>query len=76
MEDTKKKYICKLPTNGHQPGDEVFMTEAEAENANGGEAEPRYVLAEDQGAETATDVTTTQQGDAAAGNADVTGTQE
>jgi len=45
MEDVTKKYICKLPTNGNEVGDEVFLTEAEVASANGGEAEPRYVLA-------------------------------
>jgi hypothetical protein len=40
--------VCKLPTNGHEVGDEVFLTDAEVANANGGESEPRYVLAEDQ----------------------------
>jgi hypothetical protein len=48
MSEETKKYICKLPTNGHQVGDEVFLTDAEVANVNGGEAEPRYVLAEDQ----------------------------
>ena len=48
--DDKKKYICKLPTNGYQAGQEAYLTEAEVENFNGGEAEPRFVLAEDQSA--------------------------
>ncbi|TXH50827.1 MAG: hypothetical protein E6Q97_19630 [Desulfurellales bacterium] len=42
----KKRYRCLLPTNGAQVGDIVEMTEAEAANANGGEAEPRFVLEE------------------------------
>jgi hypothetical protein len=44
----KKKYVCMLPTDGYQPGQEAWLTEDEAANANGGEAEPRFVLAEDQ----------------------------
>lgn len=69
MED-KKKYICKLPTNGHQPGDEVFLTEAEVANENAGEAEPRFVLAEDQGTVNVADVHTQQAADTQAATAD------
>lgn len=45
-----KKYECKLPTDGYQPGDVALLTEAYVENANAGETEPRFVLAEDQDA--------------------------
>ena len=73
-EDNKKKYICLLPTDGYQTGQEAWLTDEEAANANGGEAEPRFVLAEDQTAatestptnttsETVVSVTGDQQGD-------------
>ena len=58
MEEVKR-YVCKLATNGYEAGAEVFLTEAEVANANGGEAEPRFVLAEDQGAPEAPAATTT-----------------
>jgi hypothetical protein len=48
MNQDVKKYICKAPTNRHEIGAEVMLTEAQVENFNAGEAEPRFVLAEDQ----------------------------
>ena len=47
MSDDKKKYICKLPTNGFNTGDEAFLTDAEVANFNGGEEIPRFVLADE-----------------------------
>lgn len=41
MED-KKKYKCLKPTDGHQIGDIVLMTEAEFNGNNAGELEPRF----------------------------------
>lgn len=49
MSEDKKKYICKLPTNGYQSGDEAMLTDAEAANFNGGEPVARFVLAEGAG---------------------------
>jgi hypothetical protein len=51
MEELGKRYVCKLPTNGIEVGDEVFLTDTEVANANAGESEPRFVLAEDQTAD-------------------------
>lgn len=48
MAQDKKKYVCLLPTNGFQPGQEAWLTDDELANANGGEASPRFELAEDQ----------------------------
>jgi hypothetical protein len=45
MNEEKKNYLCKLPTNGHQPGDVVELTEDEVANFNAGEVEPRFILA-------------------------------
>lgn len=50
MSEDKKKYICKLPTNGYEAGQEAMLTDAEAANFNGGEATPRFVLAGEEGA--------------------------
>jgi hypothetical protein len=50
MSNDKKKYICKLPTNGYDAGQEAFLTEAEVANFNGGEEHPRFVLADEVGA--------------------------
>ena len=47
MEEVKR-YECKLSTNGYEVGAMVMLTAAEAEKFNAGEAEPRFVLAEDQ----------------------------
>lgn len=49
MEEVQK-YMVKHPTNGHQVGDVIELTSAEAENINAGEAEPRVELAADQSA--------------------------
>jgi hypothetical protein len=46
--DNVKRYECKLSTNGYEAGAFVMLTDAEVENFNAGEAEPRFVLAEDQ----------------------------
>lgn len=51
MSEEKKKYICKLPTNGYQAGDEVFLTDAEVANFNGGEETPRFVPADESAAD-------------------------
>lgn len=51
MSEEKSKYICKLPTNGHQPGDEVFLTDSEVANFNGGEEIPRFVPADESAAD-------------------------
>ena len=37
-----KKYICLLPTGGHQEGDIVEMTEEEFAGQNANEPEPRF----------------------------------
>jgi hypothetical protein len=50
MSNEKKKYICKLSTNGYNAGDEAFLTDQEVANFNGGEPKPRFVLAEEVGA--------------------------
>lgn len=38
------KYKVLLPTNGHAPGDEVELTDDEANNYNAGEPTPRVEL--------------------------------
>ena len=45
--ENKNRYICKLPANGYQAGQEAFLTDAEVANFNGGEEIPRFVLAEE-----------------------------
>lgn len=47
MSNDKKKYICVLPTNGYNQGQEAFLTDAEVANFNGGEPKPRFVLADE-----------------------------
>ncbi len=51
MDETKKKYKTVRPTNGHQEGDIVELTDDEVANYNGGETEPRFVLCAEEGAE-------------------------
>jgi hypothetical protein len=43
-----KKYVCLLPTDGHQKGDVVEMTEEQFAGINANEPEPRFeVFVED-----------------------------
>lgn len=37
-----KKYVCLLPTDGHQKGDIVEMTDIEFNAQNAGEKHPRF----------------------------------
>lgn len=64
MSEYRKKYICKLSTNGYQPGDVAMLTDADAANFNGGEEIPRFVLADEVGAVDAPQSSAEVSGDA------------
>lgn len=56
--ESKKTYLCKLPTNGYQPGDIVELTDVEVANFNGGEDIPRFVSTEEAATAEVPEVTT------------------